>query len=260
MSTTITRSIEKLVWLVIPLLAVAAVGVRADAHEAPPPPAALEAFFCNYNPGKDRGDLDAAITFYEKQAAKAGFAQPDAVLWTHQKGNAPADIVWLNIHANLVALGASYDAELASAEMVAANARFDSVASCQPNIGTVRAVIPPPDLTTPAGSIVASYACNLTDGSNTTDLADLANHIKGVNAGLGDVGLDAAFEITPLTAGPDGPDVVLLARAASMEAWAANLAALNSSAEGQTLIRHFNAVVKCSLNLYTVEQVVGGDG
>jgi hypothetical protein len=99
------------------LLAVPGFNASADSHASPPVQPALEAFFCNYNPGKDRDDLDSATNFYMKQAKKAGFTTPNAFLWTHNKGTAPADIVWMNVHESLVAYGASDDAAAASSEM-----------------------------------------------------------------------------------------------------------------------------------------------
>jgi hypothetical protein len=252
--------IQKLIWLLLPVFAIASVNVRADSHEAPPAPAVLEAFFCTYNPGKDRGDLDSATSFYKKQAEKAGITPPPAYLWTHMKGTAPADIVWVAVHQNLVAFGAALDAEAASSEIAAVNERYDTVANCQPNLGVVTPVIAPdPESDYSEGATLATYACNFQPGSGPADLGDLTNHIAGVNAGMGDAGLAAAFQIVPLTSDAQGPDVVFVARASNTEAWATNIATLNTTPAGQSMVRHFNAVVDCGMNLWTTEQVMGAD-
>ena len=258
---TTTQLIRKLAWLLVPLLAFAGFNVRADAHEAPPPPGALEAFFCTYNDGKDRGDLDDATSFYVKQAEKAGLTPPPAYLWTHNKGGAGVDIVWLNVHESLVAWGASDDAGAASSEMAAAGARFDSVGSCTDNLAIVTPVIAPadPDDNPADGATVATYACNFRPGAGPNALPDLTSHIASVNADMGDAGLDAAYQIVPLTAGPQGPEVVLVAVADDTASWATNIATLNSTPAGQAMIRHFNAVVDCTMNLWHSEQIVGGE-
>ena len=253
------QTIRKLVWLLLPVFALAGLNVRADSHEAPPPPAVLEAFSCTYNPGKDRGDLDAATSYYQKQAEKAGITRAPAYLWTHMKGTAPADIVWVNVHESLIAYGAFADAGAASSEMIAVDERYDTVATCQDNLGVVTPVIAPdPEGDDGSAVTLATYACNFRGASGPADLPDLASHVAETNAALGDAGLDAAFQIVPLTAGPEGPDVVLVAVADSTEKWASNVAALNTTPAGQSLVRHFNAVVDCGMNLWSSEQVIGG--
>jgi hypothetical protein len=256
-----TQTIQKLIWLLLPVFAIASFNIRADSHEAPPPPGALEAFACTYNPGKDRGDLDAATSFHKKQAEKAGIPIPNSFLWTHMKGTAPVDLVWLTAHESLVAYGAFTDAGAASSDMAAIRPRYDTVVTCQDGLAVVIPVIAPdPEGPGPNGSTLATYACNFQPGSGPADLPDLTDHVAGVNAGMGEAGLDAAFQITPLTAGPGGADVVLVAAAASTEKWATYQATLNTTPDGQSLIRHFNAIVDCSMNLWGSEQVIGGDG
>ncbi|MDH3643177.1 MAG: hypothetical protein OES38_13840 [Gammaproteobacteria bacterium] len=256
-----TQMIQKFIWLLLPVFVIASFNVRADSHEAPPAPAALEAFSCTYNPGKDRGDLDSAISFHKKQAEKAGMAIPDSFLWTHVKGTAPVDMVWLTVHESLVAYGAFADASAASDDMLAIRPRYDTVVTCQDGLAVAIPVIAPdPESDGPDVAALATYACNFQHGSGPADLPDLASHIAGTNAGMGDAALDAAYQFTPLTGGPDGADVVLVGVAASTEKWATNQAMLNTTPAGQSLVRHFNAVVDCGMNLWASEQVFGGDG
>jgi hypothetical protein len=243
------------------LLAVPGFNASADSHASPPVQPALEAFFCNYNPGKDRDDLDSATNFYMKQAKKAGFTTPNAFLWTHNKGTAPADIVWMNVHESLVAYGASDDAAAASSEMADVNDRYDSVATCQAGLGIGTPIITPdPAAAGLEMSTLAAYACTFRHGVGPDALVDLRNHIRETNEGMGDAGLAAAFQIEPMTGGANASDVVFVAVAESTEAWAANLAMLNSTPAGQLLVRHFNMVVDCDMNLWWSEQVVGGEG
>ncbi len=107
---------------------------------------------------------------------------------------------------------------------------------------------------------LATYACNFRHGVGPDALPDLRNHIRGVNEGMGDAGLAAAFQIVPMTGdAATTSDVVFVAVAESTEAWANNLAMLNSTPAGQSLARHFNMVVDCGMNLWWSEQVVGGE-
>ncbi len=235
--------------------------MQADSHASAPAPAAVEGFFCTYNSGKDRDDLDSATDFYMKQAKKADFEAPNAFLWTHNKGSAPADIVWMNVHESLVAYGASDDAAAASSEMAEVNERYDSVATCETALGMGTPIIAMDPEATPSEMVtLATYACTFRHGVGPDALPDLHNHIRRVNEDMGDAGLAAAFQIVPMTGGGDAPDVVFGAVAESTEAWAQNLAMLASTPAGQSLARHFNMVVDCGMNLWWSEQVVGGDG
>jgi hypothetical protein len=257
-----TQLTKQLALLLLPLLAFTGLNVSADSHEAPPAPPVLETFFCNYNPGKDRDDLDAATNFYLKQAEKAGITPTNAFLWTHTNGAAPWDMLWLNVHDNLVAFGEADDAGAAAPEMEAVGARYDSVATCTNGLATVTAVLPPPEGSnaTPDGGTLVTYACRFQPGRGPDALPDLGSHIAEVNKGLGDAGLNAVFQIIPMNGNPQMPDVVLVAGAGSTTAWANNIAALNTTPAGQSLLRHFNAVVDCDMNLWRSEEVVFGDG
>ena len=53
--------------------------------------------------------------------------------------------------------------------------------------------------------------------------------------------------------------LVLVAVADDTASWASNIATLNSTPAGQAMIRHFNAVVDCTMNLWHSEQIVGGE-
>jgi hypothetical protein len=242
------------------MLAGVGLNVSADSHE-PPPPAGLEGFFCTYNSGKDRDDLDSATEFYLKQAEKAGITAPPSYVWTHLKGTAPVDFIWLSVHESLVAYGEFSDAGAASSEMAEVLDRYDTVATCQPNLAVgVPVIAPDPDADAPASATLATYACKIRGGGGTDVLGDLNGHIVDVNEAMGDAGLAAAFQLTPLTSDPQGPDVVLVAAAENTAAWTRYISGLNTSPGGQSLIRHFNAVLDCGMNLWISNQVIGGDG
>jgi len=256
----INKSARKLVCAMSLAFAFVGVNAFADAHEAPPPPGALEGFFCSYNDGKDRGDLDAATDFYQKQAAKAGIDLPDAFLWTANKGQVGVDIAWFNVYESLVAFGEADDASLGSTEMAATQARFDSVGSCNTVLGAVTPVYQ--GETEPAfdgSTSVATYACNLRPGVGFGSLGDLNDHIAAFNAGMGEDALSAVFQVVPQVGDQRTPDVVLFAVSEGTTAWTRHLNAIATTPAGQATARHFNAVLDCGVNLWRVEQIVGGE-
>ena len=129
--------------------------------------------------------------------------------------------------------------------------------TCQDNLGTVSAIVAPdPEVTAADGGTVATYACNRHHGIQPNAIDDLTAHIAGVNADMGDAALAAAYQITPLTTGPQSPDVILVAVAENTEAWATYIATLTTTPAGQQLIRHLNTVVDCDMNLWRSEQVI----
>lgn len=233
--------------------------VFGDSHE-PAPPAVVEAFLCNYVDGKDRDDLDAATGFYLKQAEKAGITAPPAYLWTRYKGSAPYELVWFNVHENVSAFGAHTDALAASEDMTAAGERFDTVVSCQADLGAVTTVFEREGAEDDDGvATIAAFGCNAKGPMGPAGWGDLANHIAAVQAGMGDKAANAVYQLVPTTPGPNAPDVVYFAVHNNAAAWAELVNYLNGTAEGRALGRHFNAVVDCGSGLWFGEQVVGGD-
>ncbi|MDH3641055.1 MAG: hypothetical protein OES38_03110 [Gammaproteobacteria bacterium] len=258
MKTTI-QPVGKLVYLLFPLLALTGLNAQADSH-VPPPPGTLEAFFCIYNDGKDRDDLDAATSFYLKQAEKAGFAAPTSYLWTLNKGTGPADIVWVNAHESLSAFGASSDAFAASEDMAAAGERFSTVADCQPNLATVSTVFAREDADDGGATALATYACNFRPGASPAAMLGVHTSIAEWNKSLGDDALNGVYQIVPMTGNAQTPDVAIVAVAENTAAWAAHVESLGASPAGQATSGIFGAVLDCTTSLWWSEQIVGGEG
>lgn len=243
-------------YLVCPLLALVGVNVYADSHEAPPPPGVLEGFFCNYNEGKDRDDLNEVTSFYLKQAEKAGIEVPNGYLWTHTKGASPSEIAWLNVYDSLTEFAAANDANAASSEMAAVAVRSDNVVSCRSALAFVSPVFQrDPDGDAPEQMSLAAYACTMRSGVGFNAVASLANDIARLNEGMGDLALDGVFQIVPMT---QGPDVVFMAVSEDVSGWARHINALTTTPAGQASNAHFNELLDCDLNLWRSEQVVGG--
>lgn len=226
------------------------------AEEPPPEPGVAEAFFCNYNPGKDRDDLMSAKDYYVKQAAKAGITPEPAFLWTPFKGNAPIDFLWMNVHENMKAFGASTDAGMASSEMDSVNARFDSVAKCQSNLGALRTIREAElnDPTPPA--LISAASCNTHGPVTQGDVLDMRNHINSVLGAMPSFKNVPMYSIVPLTTSAESPDVFLFTVHESAAGWANRTSELQASPEGQSLRRHFDAMMECHPSLWFGEQLI----
>lgn len=235
---------------------------QADSHAAPPPPAILEAFLCNYNDGKDTDDLMSARDFYLKQAEKAGLTLPPAYVWSLIKGGGQYEVLWFNVHENLKAYGAATDA-YAAADMAAADERFDTVASCISNIATVnqffeREVEPEEGDDT---VVVSSSACQFRHGVGAAQVPDLMDHIAGVLGEMGDNTPTGAFMANPITGGgPVQVDRFLFNVNDDMSSWTNFIAGLVNSKAGQRLGRHYNMVFNCTASLWAAQQVVEDAG
>jgi hypothetical protein len=228
---------------------------RADSHLAAAP-SVLESYACSYKPGKDREDLDKLKEFYLKQAGKAGIAAPDAWLWTLNKGSAPVDFVWLNVHENLTAFGGTDDAIAASPEMAEAFERADTVMTCGAGLGMFRQTYG--GEVRESGSSVASFGCAFREGSGPSTIDGLHSQIGGLNELAGDLAVNSIFEVTPLTQGPDGADIVMVVITDGTSGWARHMDFINSIPEGLAAQNHFNAALDCDMNLWRLEQIVGG--
>lgn len=229
----------------------------ATAAEPMPPPAVLETFLCTWKPGKGMDDLMAAKDYFVKQSQKASLALHDSYVWTLYKGAGPAQVIWHTPYENLNAWAAASDAGFAKPEMAEVDARFDAVTTCTPVMGTVRPIYMREGMEEPTQeTFVASSACRLKDGADRTAIADLTNHIAGVTEGMGDKAPRAAYVITPMTRGPQTPDVVFFNVNDSASSWAAFVEQLLTTDAGAALGRHFNAIVDCDLSLWGGRQVI----
>lgn len=224
---------------------------------APAQPYVAEAFSCSYKAGKDRADLLSARDYYVKQAARADVKLPPSVVWHQFKGNSPADFVWLTFHENLSAFGAQSAAEMGATEMANVAARFDSVADCTANMGTLRPVFQSPQAAKADPKFVTSSACTTRGDMSPGDVADLRGHIGDVLGGLASYQTTFAFSIVPMTAGPDAPDVYLIGAHDDVAGWAKRSTELQQSEAGQSLARHFAKTMECNTSLWHSERVVG---
>ena len=226
------------------------------AEEPPPAPGIAEAFFCNYNSGKDRGDLLAARDYYVRQAAKAGIAVEPAFLWTPFKGNADIDFLWMAVHENLKAFGAATDAGMTAEAMSGVNARFDSVATCQSNIGAMRTVREADISNLEPPALISAMACSVKGQMSQGDVMDMRAHINDVLGGLPSYKGVPMYSIAPITTSPQSPDVFLFTVHENVGSWANRTAELRGSNAGQSLRRHFDATMDCHPSLWFGEQIV----
>ncbi len=71
------------------------------AEDAPPPPAILESYLCNYLPGKDQDDLMKARDNLVKTLNAADIPLRDTYLWNHHKGDSQVEVIWHSVYPNL---------------------------------------------------------------------------------------------------------------------------------------------------------------
>lgn len=221
----------------------------------------MEAFFCNFNEGKDRDDLNGLRDFYVKQSQKAGLAVPDAYLWTLNKGGSPNAMIWVNMYESLTAFAAANDAYRAAPETDEVDERSEEIIACEAHLGQVSYVfVRDPEQDDAESATLASYACNLRPGHGPAHVGALLEHIASVNASMGDGAMDALIQISPATGTLTTPDLYVVAvsyRGAA--AWAQHLADLEAAPGGRAVLAHFNDVLDCQMGLWDAERIVDGN-
>ena len=251
----ITKQLKRLsVLATLPILT--AVSIGANAAEVPPAPV-MEAYTCNFNPGKDMDDLMAARDNFVKQTDKAGIKLGGSYLFSLFKGNLPFELVWMNPHDSLAAFAAATEEQAASSAVVDALARFETVVDCTANLNNVTPVFNRDDAA-PDGEpgFVSAYACNTHPGIGPVEVQDLRNHIAREMGGLGDNAPEFMFTMNPITSGPTSADVILFAVNDSVSSWVNFTTAIQSSPGGPNLGRHFQAVAECELALWNTQRVI----
>lgn len=229
----------------------------SDGH-LPAPPPILETWACTYKDGKDMDDLMSARDYMLKQADKAGLTPPAAYVWSLFKGGVPVDYVWFNIYPNLEAWTRGVMEGGAAEEMDDVGERFDATSNCQTNIATMNVVhSKESDGDGNDVEMVNSFACRLKHGVDATDVADLRRHMAGVFGSM-DSAPNFTATATPMTGGPQTPDIHLFSVYDNPADWSTFVGELVASAEGQMLIRHFGTTLDCDRTLWGARQVVEG--
>jgi hypothetical protein len=238
---------------------VAAIGAQADSHESSPQPGILDTYACNFNDGKDMDDLMSARDYYVDQYEKNGLTAPTAYVWSLFKGEAPAELIWFDVHESLQAFAQSADAAMAATGLEKVQERFDAVITCQSS--NVGAFVPVYEREGGGEGpvFVSSNACNMKHGVRDEHVADLQRHISGVLGGMDGMTPQAVYMGSPISRGPNSPDRYLFAVNDSVSAWADFVAGLGSSAAGAQLGRHFDMVFDCSTTMWTAQQVVSNE-
>jgi len=219
-----------------------------------------EVYVCNYLDGKDMGDIESARDYYLKQSEKAGISTPDAFVWNHFKGGAPVDVIWFNNYDDEADWAKRTDAAAGSSEMAAVTARFDTVVDCSAGLSSRETVYDSGDFTVSGDSaIISSNRCMLNDGVTSQDLDDLWGHAKGTLSSMDEYSNFLLFVSNSVTPGANSADLYLYGVSDNLTAWAAGRAAFGSSDAGQSLNRHFQALMTCTSDLWIGQQVVGGE-
>lgn len=232
-------------------------GIPLQAQEAPPQPAALESWLCNYKEGQDISDLMGARDYLVRQADRAGLDIGPAYLWSLFKGDIDVDVIWHAPHQNLSAYAAAVDREAAAEEMSGVNARFDAVVDCRPVAGPMWQTHEREDAAPQEGAtLIASNACMLKPGVGAAHVADLRGHIGSVMASLGDKAPNASYAVTPVSRGPTTAQLVLFNVFGNMGAYSDYIQAILPSEAGQRLGRHMGLVAECGQALWRSQQVI----
>ncbi|MDA1076503.1 MAG: hypothetical protein O3A63_17360 [Proteobacteria bacterium] len=230
-------------------------GVTAQAAEMQPP-AVLEVYQCNYNPGKGPKDLMAARDYYVKQAEKAGITPEPSFIWNKIKGDAPIDFVWFTAHENLAAFGASMDAGNAAEALADVQGRFDAVADCSPGLATITPTFQRVAPGATGNVLISAFTCFFNKGVSEADMGDLTSHVNGVFSAMGNNAPQASYMISPIT-GANAAVRYLFSTFENATAWTSFVGAILASPDGQSLMRHRNAVLDCSSSLWGGEMVIG---
>ena len=233
--------------------------VVANAEDAPPPPAIMESFLCEWQPGKDMDDLMAARDNYVKGAAKGGYQTPMAYVWNQYRGTVPIQVIWHSVYPNMANWAEVSDAGVGNDALNNALSRFESVIDCTAVLGTVRPLhtreVEPQDST-----FVVSRACNVKDGFTNEDMRDYDGHIAQYFGSLGDKGPIATYVNQPITAGPGSPDGYLFSVFKSAAHWNTFINELYTTDAGGQFLRHDRAKVECSLSIWGSQMVVSNEG
>ena len=137
-------------------------------------------------------------------------------------------------------------------------ARFDAVEDCTAGLSVLQPIHQQEDNDEGDNetSLVANLACTYREGSGPQHIADLARHMGAVMEGMGADGPGFAYVRTPITGGPNFPDLFLTSVFDNTEHWTRYVMQLFSTEEGERMRNHMDMVVDCNISMWSAEQVV----
>lgn len=228
------------------------------AAEPPPPPAVGETWACNYRDGKDFDDKMKARDYMVDQTEKAGLQAVPAWHMTQIKGMAPVQTLWMDVHPNLEAFGTSSAAWEASGIGPAVQARFDAVEECTSGLSTLRAIHEQENDEEDGNetSLVVTLACNYLHGRGSQNMPDLTNHMGMTMASMGADAPGFSYLRTPITGGPNFPDVFISSVFDDMAHWTRWVGLLYSTDAGESMLNHMDMIVDCNISMWSSQQVV----
>ena len=161
---------KQLTKIVLAILVFTSSSLTLADHHAAPQTAALEAFFCSFEKGKDMDDLLKATAEWDKwidssdSKAYAAYVMQPVI---NTGADFPYDYFWLGVAKNHEALGQSADEWMKKGGKIAA--KFDAVAPCDTHILMTSQVIKPGN-NDGKGGFAQISSCELKDGANMMSL------------------------------------------------------------------------------------------
>ena len=229
---------------------------QSDHHEMAETPAVIESFRCDYASGKDAGDLDSAVSYWQAQMEKIDSADLKnyfAAVITPLRSNDDADFYWLGAYANLNAFSRGSVAYMASDEGQAADARFEKMSTCVSNLyfSEMLYIGTPPE----EGNndfILEGYGCTLKKGKTMANV--MAVEQAFTNAAKAMKSPVNVYRWSPFISGTDADVVYLVAHDDLIAFGSANTSLITSpsGAVNQYLI---NTVMDCNGGLFAGEVV-----
>jgi hypothetical protein len=145
--------------------------VSSFAQDPPPPSfTAIDVYMCDFNEGKNRGDLDKVVAKWNKWMDDSKGTPYTAWVMTPvlKSVNMPADLVWLGAWQNGTDMGKGMQAWATNGAEQAAE--FDKVMTCGEHSNSASVNIRPPNKGWPGKGGVAVFAnCTVAEGKTVQD-------------------------------------------------------------------------------------------
>ena len=161
---------NQLTKIVLALIVLTSSSLALADHHAAPQTAALEAFFCSFEKGKDMDDLLKVTTEWDKWIDTSDSKAYDAYVMQpviNTGSDFPYDYFWLGVAKNHEAMGQSSDEWMKKGSKIAA--KFDAVAPCDTHILMTSQVVKPGNNNVKGGFAQIS-SCELNEGANMVSL------------------------------------------------------------------------------------------
>lgn len=251
------KCIKKLLAFPITVAVVATLQPSASFAQDTETGTVAQIFACQFNPGKDMSDIEAARDSLVNQIAAIGSAdmsQMTSFIWWPAVTESEFDTLWFDYYPNLNVMGRGIKAYRSNPHSQAVEAQWAEVSQCSSSIHLQRQVYSGGELSNEFPALVQAFRCAFNEGMDMGDVEEALEDWAEINTDLGNTKMDA-YMFTPLVSASPF-DVAYFNVFDSWEEYASTTTNYLTSSAGQEMDERWLEIHRCENSLWNGQRMI----